>query len=222
MASPATERRCQEAPCAPVAQAAAAVEAAFEDAGLKPGENAGQEVVEKGVAVLNLVPTEGGPQGTAVLEDVGGVLVAIGGIQGSGRTHRLRVTPEEASSGNKQGLWVMATDRIAARMAADCAEMAGRSPPPRLLALPAETKLRALAFLGATDLASVSCVSRELRALSADDSLWAPLFVSEVGQPSERDRMVASQTGWKSAYANRRSKAKDERRRVRPAFCSLL
>ena len=122
-------------------------------------------------------------------------------------------------------LWARGKDAMANRLKSDLCRASGLPPPPALLTLPDELKLRCFAGLPASDLGAVSCASVELRYIAAADDLWRPLYLAEFGEEDdggmhagtvERDvNGHGSARGFKRAYAEkiRKRRALREARR---------
>ena len=84
---------------------------------------------------------------------------------------------------NVRRLWAEGKDALATRLKTALCLAAGVPEPPALLTLPDELKICCFARLSsAVDLATLSCVSAELRYLAASDDLWRPLYVEEFGE----------------------------------------
>jgi len=202
MASQRAAAEARNAPVAPLGQAVAALDAALADAGFDGAGGLARQVVDAGIAERQLTYSSS-ISATVLVQELAGAVSACGCVATSGKLHSLTLSASDASSRSLQALWALATDRLAGRLLADACELLGVPGPAKVLSLPANAKLFILASLAPSNLAATECSCRELRALASDDTLWAPLFSHEFGNPSDSDKRTAERKGWKAAFAER-------------------
>lgn len=109
-------------------------------------------------------------------------------------------------------LWKDVKDSLSLPLLTVICEKAGLPPPPSLLRLPTELKIKVLDSLPAVALASLACVSSELRFLAASEDLWKQQYRQEFGAGGDR---APGGRGWKNAFVrdweNRRRREEDRR-----------
>lgn len=125
--------------------------------------------------------------------------------------------PQEAISAftNMQQLWTDLKDGLALKMLAGLRQIAGLSPPPGLLALPAELRTKILANLQAQDLSTVECCCTELRHTASSDMFWQPLFQLEFGFVTSHEKTQAGRLGWQGMFTHKWTERERMRRRPR-------
>ncbi|KAF3434519.1 hypothetical protein FNV43_RR21604 [Rhamnella rubrinervis] len=94
-------------------------------------------------------------------------------------------------------LWRIVKDGLAFPLLIDLCTKAGLSPPPCLMSLPSELKMKILGLLPGNDIAKLECVCKELQNLSCNDDLWKKKFMEECGSESA----VQGMTPWKKRFA---------------------
>ncbi|KAL2650885.1 hypothetical protein R1flu_019013 [Riccia fluitans] len=115
-------------------------------------------------------------------------------------------------------LWKDVKDALSLPLLTVMCEKAGLPPPPSLLRLPTELKIKVLEALPATALASVACVSSELRFLTANEEFWKQQYRKEFGSTGER---APGGRGWKNAFVRdweHRRRREEERREAERYF----
>ena len=117
-------------------------------------------------------------------------------------------------------LWKCVKDELSLPLLTVFCKRAGLPPPPSLLMLPMELKMKILECLPALDLARVGSVCSELRYLCANNELWKRLFIQEFGSsaagPGSRN--------WKSEFEQRfveRKRALERRPHPRPSWYGI-
>ncbi|KAL4181708.1 hypothetical protein AMTRI_Chr12g238750 [Amborella trichopoda] len=119
-------------------------------------------------------------------------------------------------------LWKIVKDQLSLPLLTALCEKTGLPPPPCLLCIPTELKLKVLELLSPPDISKLGCVCSELRYVSSNDDIWKAKFVEEFG-PLKNERALTERS-WKERYlvCFERNKRKIQfRRRVRP-FGSLF
>ena len=94
--------------------------------------------------------------------------------------------------------WKIVKDGLALPLLIYLCDNAGLMPPPCLMRLPTELKLKIFDLLPAVDLVNVGCVCSELRYLSSNNDLWKQRFVEEFGNVNMGQ---GSSTLWKDRFA---------------------
>lgn len=204
-------KRAKEAPVSHTAQTVAAIDAALTDAGLEHRSGLAHEVVDAGVAETGFTKRAKNAQpeeeacvyGNLLIRELAGAVSVCAWLHGSRKIHTMQLSADDCKKRSIQALWCLATDKIATRIMMDACAALGEPGPAQFMSLPSNAKLNVLASLPPSSLACAECVCRELRALSSDDLLWAPLFSNEFGQPNSSDTSIVKEKGWKAAFSAR-------------------
>ncbi|KAF8377676.1 hypothetical protein HHK36_031060 [Tetracentron sinense] len=94
--------------------------------------------------------------------------------------------------------WKIVKDGLALPLLIDLCEKTGLAPPPCLMRLPTELKIRVLELLPGVDMAKVGCVCSELRYLSSNDDLWKQKFAEEFGLSDAKK--IQGGSHWKERF----------------------
>ncbi|KAL2945263.1 F-box protein SKIP22 [Bienertia sinuspersici] len=94
--------------------------------------------------------------------------------------------------------WKIVKDGISYPLLIDVCEQMGILPPPCLMRLPTELKLKILESLPAIDVARVECVCSELRFVASNNDLWRLKYEEEFGIPAESQR----ECQWKARFSS--------------------
>ncbi|XP_074312753.1 putative F-box protein At1g23770 [Silene latifolia] len=94
--------------------------------------------------------------------------------------------------------WKIVKDGLSYPLLIELCEEVGLVPPPCFMLLPTELKLNILESLPAVDVASVACVSSELRFVASNNDLWKLKYEEEFGDVASSSREVQ----WKSKFTN--------------------
>lgn len=105
--------------------------------------------------------------------------------------------------------WKISKDGLALPLLIDLCERANLSLPSCFMCLPTELKLQIFELLPGSDLATVGCVSSELRYLSSNSDLWKKKFVEEfgVGPPSNFHWKVKFSSYWEARKKRKRERS---------------
>jgi F-box protein 7 len=117
-------------------------------------------------------------------------------------------------------LWKCVKDELSLPLLTAFCKEAGLPPPPSLLRLPVDLKVKILEGLPALDLARAGSVCSELRYLCANNELWKRLFVQEFGSSAAGH----GPQSWKSEFARRyveRRRALERRPHHRPSWYGI-
>lgn len=93
--------------------------------------------------------------------------------------------------------WKIVKDGLALPLLTDLCEKGGLLPPPCLMRLPTELKLKIFELLPGVDLGKVGCVCSELMYLSSNNDLWKQKFTEEFGNV----RVGQGFSLWKDKFA---------------------
>ncbi|KAH9619581.1 hypothetical protein KSS87_013165, partial [Heliosperma pusillum] len=94
--------------------------------------------------------------------------------------------------------WKIVKDGLSYPLLIELCEEVGLLPPPCFMLLPTELKLNILESLPAVDVASVACVSSELRFVASNNDLWKLKYEEEFGDVIGSQREIQ----WKSKFGN--------------------
>ncbi|CAD5313575.1 unnamed protein product [Arabidopsis thaliana] len=155
---------------------------------------------------------------TVKFQNLGPVVVVYGTVGGSsGRVHmnldKRRFVPVidlvmDTSKSDEEGsssiyrevfmFWRMVKDRLVIPLLIGICDKAGLEPPPCLMRLPTELKLKILELLPGVSIGNMACVCTEMRYLASDNDLWKQKCLEEV------NNIVVTETGdsvnWKARF----------------------
>ncbi|CAM6129736.1 unnamed protein product [Calypogeia fissa] len=115
-------------------------------------------------------------------------------------------------------LWKEVKDSLSLPLLTLMCEKSGLPPPPSLLRLPTELKIKVLDSLPPLALANVSCACSEFRFLASSEELWKQKYKEEFGADLER---APGGRGWKIAFARElgsRRRSEEVRREAERRF----
>lgn len=111
-------------------------------------------------------------------------------------------------------LWKEVKDSLSLPLLSFMCEATGLPPPPSLLRLPTELKIKVLDSLPSVALANLACACSEFRFLASGEELWKQKYKEEFGASGER---APGGRGWKSAFVREfehRRRREEERRQA--------